>query len=273
MKLMVDQQGVTIAGDNFQLTTAGAQAESSVLAPDDVVFGVAESAQMEAIISELEAMTKRSYGQFCGISRALEAIGERWALLIIRDLLVAPKSIVGLQAGLPRIPADILAARLRDFERVSIVRRQPAAVGEPVVYELTEYGQQLEEPILQLGRWGAQMLGNPRPEEIITTDSMVMALRGTFHPAAARGVRATYELRVGDVVVHAQVDDGEVRAAAGPFPGADLILAPGMWLRGLLAGEVDPDDVIADGLFELVGDTALLRPFTEIFYIDGEQQV
>lgn len=273
MKLMVDQQGVTIAGDNFQLTTAGAQAEADVLAPDDVVFGVAESAQMEAIISELEAMTKRSYGQFCGVSRALEAVGERWALLIIRDLLVAPKNIVDLQAGLPRIPTDILAARLRDFERVNVVRRQSAEAGTLPVYELTEYGLQLDEIILQLGRWGAQMLGNPRPEEIVTTDSMVIALRGIFHPAAAEGVHATYELRLGDVVLHAQVNDGEAHVGEGPFPGADLILEPGMFLHGLLTGEVDPDQALADAAFEVVGDTSLLRPFTEIFHIDGEQQL
>jgi DNA-binding HxlR family transcriptional regulator/putative sterol carrier protein len=243
------------------------------LAPDDVVFGVAESAQMEAIISELEAMTRRSYGQFCGVSRALEAVGERWALLIIRDLLVEPKNIVDLQAGLPRIPTDILATRLRDFERVGVVRRQSAEAGEPAVYELTEYGQQLDEIILQLGRWGAQMLGNPRPEEIVTTDSMIMALRTVFHPAPAQGVRVAYELRIGDVVLHAQVDDGEVRVAAGPFPGADLILEPGKFLHGLLTGEVDPDRAIADGMVEVAGDTALLRLFTEIFHIDGEHQV
>jgi DNA-binding HxlR family transcriptional regulator len=273
MKLMVDQQGVTIAGDNFQLTTAGAQAEADVFAPDDVVFGVAESAQMEAIISELEAMTKRSYGQFCGVSRALEAVGERWALLIIRDLLVAPKNIVDLQAGLPRIPTDILAARLRDFERVNVVRRQSAEAGTLPVYELTKYGLQLDEIILQLGRWGAQMLGNPRPEEIVTTDSMVIALRGIFHPAAAEGVHATYELRLGDGVLHAQVNDGEARVGEGPFPGADLILEPGMFLHGLVTGEVDPDQALADAAFEVVGDTTLLRPFTEIFHIDGEQQI
>jgi DNA-binding HxlR family transcriptional regulator len=268
MKLMVDQQGVTIAGENFQLTTAAAEATSNALAPDDVVFGVAESAQMEAIISELEAMTRRTYGQFCGVSRALEVVGERWALLIIRDLLVDPKRVVDLQVGLPRIPADILASRLREFERAGVVRRRVSPLpDDSVQYELTQYGIELDDIILSIGRWGARMLGDPRPEEIVTTSSLIMAMRSTFQAQAALGVRVTYELRVGEIVLHLKVNDGELQVGAGPLPGADLCFEPGQALKGMMSGEISAADVIADGSVQMNGNPALLEMFTQLFHI------
>jgi DNA-binding HxlR family transcriptional regulator len=270
MKLMVDQQGVTIAGDNFQLTTAGG-AEASELAADDVMFGVAESAEMETIISELEAMTRRTYGQFCGVSRALDVLGERWALLIVRDLLVSPKHVVDLQVGLPRIPADILASRLRDFERAGVVRRKAdRQPDESVQYELTDYGLELDEIVLSMGRWGARMLGDPRPEEIVTPDSLIMALRAMFRPEYAKGVEVSYELTVGDIVLHARIADGQVTAAAGPLPGADLSFAPGPALKGLILGEVTADQAIEDGTVTLTGDPALLGLFADLFHLTGE---
>jgi DNA-binding HxlR family transcriptional regulator len=268
MKLMVDQQGVTIAGDNFQLTTAAADASTSALAPDDVVFGVAESAQMEAIISELEAMTRRTYGQFCGVSRALEVIGERWALLIIRDLLVDPKRVIDLQVGLPRIPADILASRLREFERAGVVRRKVSPMpDDSVQYELTQYGLELDDIILQVGRWGARMLGDPRPEEIVTTSSLIMAMRATFQAPASLGVHVSYELHVGEIVLHMRVNDGNLQVGAGPLPGADFTFEPGQSLKSMMAGEISAADAIADGGVQMTGDPALLELFTQLFHI------
>jgi DNA-binding HxlR family transcriptional regulator len=130
-------------------------------------------------------MTKRAYGQFCGLVRALEIVGERWALLIVRDLLVAPKRFTDLRQGLPRIPTNILSLRLRELEAAGVVRRRvlPRPSGA-VVYELTDHGNALEDVVLRLGRWGAKSLGEPGPEDIVTVDSLVMAMRSTFHPEA-----------------------------------------------------------------------------------------
>jgi DNA-binding HxlR family transcriptional regulator len=261
---MVDQQGITVAGDDFQLTTAGRSGE---LASDDVVFGLVESAQMETIISELEAMTRRSYGQFCGVSRALDILGERWSLLIIRDLLVSPKSVADLQTGLPRIPADILAARLRDFERAGIVARAAAAEEDSARYELTDYGKELDDIILRIGRWGARQLGVPRPEEIVTIDSLIMAIRATFQPEPAAGVHASYELRMGDIVVNVRVSDSQLAVASGPLPGADLVLEPGMTLKALMAGEITAAELIADEHVTFTGDPALVELFGRMFHI------
>src|SRR5215207_4227883 len=112
-------------------------------------------------------MTKRAYGQFCGLARALEIVGERWALLIVRDLIVGPKRFTDLQRGLPRIPTSVLAARLKELEAFGAIRRRvlPRPAGS-VVYELTEYGAALEDSVLSLGRWGARALGEPQPGEI-----------------------------------------------------------------------------------------------------------
>src|SRR5437867_2883487 len=137
-------------------------------------------------------MAKRAYGQYCGLAHALELVGERWALLIVRDLLVGPKRFTDLRRGLPRIPTNVLATRLKELEQSSVVRRRvlPRPAGS-VVYELTRYGQGLEETVLALGRWGTQTLGDPRPGDILTVDALIIALRALFRPEAALGVQAS----------------------------------------------------------------------------------
>jgi DNA-binding HxlR family transcriptional regulator len=266
-KLSVDQQSVTITSDRFQLTTAAPLMSNKDSMVEDTAFAMAEASQIEAIVSELEAMTRRTYGQYCGLSRALEIVGERWALLIVRDLSVSPKSLTQLQQGLPRIPSDTLSARMRELVHAGIVRGLPTA-DDAVRYELTEFGGELEDILLRFNRWGAQMLGDQRPEEIITVDSLVVAMRSTFHPEPARGVRASYEIRVDrDVVFHIRVDDGIMHAAPGPLPGADLVLEPGTALKHMMAGELSAADAIANGTVHVVGDPALLQRFTEMFAI------
>ncbi|MPZ15397.1 MAG: transcriptional regulator [Chloroflexi bacterium] len=213
-------------------------------------------------------MTGRTYGQFCGLARALELVGERWALLVVRDLVLAPKRFTDLHRGLPRIPTNVLSARLKELEQVGIVRRRvlprPAAA---VVYELTAYGRELEAILLQLGRWGAQSLGEPGPEDILTEDSLTLALRATFRPEAARQLRAGYELRVGTVVVHARIADGILEAGIGPLEAPDLIIDTGPVLRALWAGEISPGAAVESGAIRLTGDPALLDRFVELFRI------
>ncbi|GIH68549.1 hypothetical protein Mth01_08020 [Sphaerimonospora thailandensis] len=268
-KLIVDHEGVTIASDRFRLTAVGSHAEDDDLFPERTLLDAMDSGEMEAILSELHSVTRRTYGQFCGLARALEMVGERWALFIIRDLLVGPKSFADLREGLPRIPADTLAARLKELERTGVVShrlvRGPGA--EVVVYELTEYGSRIEDAVIQLSRWGAQVLDQPRPEDIVTVDSMIMALRTTFRPEAARDLRASFEVRIGEIVLNAQVDDGTVKVAAGHLPGADLVIEPGPVLTSLMSGEVSPAEAVAEGMVRLTGDAGLLDRFVEIFTI------
>jgi len=242
-------------------------------------------------------VTTRTYGQYCGVARALEMVGERWALLIIRDLLVGPKRYTDLRSGLPKIPTNVLATRLKELEQAGVVVRrvQPRPSGA-VVYELTPYGAELEELVLGLGRWGARSLGELRPGEIATADSLIMALRSTFQPSEAAGLKVGYELRFGDVVIHARVDGGslitgegpltaaaadvganaEVDAAAGADVGApadlvgsptDLVVEAMAPLSPLLSGELSAADVLANGIVRITGEPAELDRFAALFRI------
>lgn len=214
-------------------------------------------------------MAKRQYGQFCGLVRAVELVGERWALLIVRDLLVSPKRYTDLKRGLPGIPTNVLSARLKELEAAGIIERRlrPRPDGS-VVYGLTEYGADLEDSVIALGRWGARALGEPGADDVITTDSLVMALRTAFRPeAAAAEADATYEIHLGDVVVHARVEGDRISAAAGEATGADLVIDTGPAFRALLAGEITPEDALADGLVAITGPKELLAAFTRSFRV------
>jgi DNA-binding HxlR family transcriptional regulator len=210
----------------------------------------------------------RAYGQYCGFARALEVIGERWAMLIIRDLLVSPKRFVDLQRGLAGIPSNILTARLKELEEAGIVQRR--ALPRPpggVAYELTAEGAQLERAVIELGRWGAKRLGDPRPDEIVTEDSMVMALRTTFRPETAKGVKARYELRMGDIVLHAIVQNGRAIVDKGPLEKPDLVIEAGPGIRLLMAQEISPDEALKKKIAGISGDRKLFAQFAQMFRI------
>lgn len=214
-------------------------------------------------------MKTRAYGQYCGFARALEVVGERWTLLIVRNLLVGPKRFTDLMRGLPGIPSNVLTLRLKELEHAGLVRRRVLArPSRAVVYELTAYGLELESVVGELGRWGAKNLGDPRPGETLTVDSLITALRSTFNAAAARRFRAGFEVRVGEIVLHARVDNGRVTVAEGALPGADLTIEVGPGIRALLAGELSPAAAIENGTARVTGNPELLTRFAEIFRIE-----
>ncbi|HEY1654027.1 MAG TPA: winged helix-turn-helix transcriptional regulator [Candidatus Tumulicola sp.] len=212
-------------------------------------------------------MGKRVYGQYCGFARALELVGERWALMIVRDLLVSPKRFSELQRGLPGIPSNVLAARLKEMEAAGIVERRLALRSSRILYELTGTGAALEPAVTELGRWGAKLLGPPGEGEVLTLDALVTALRSTFQAKAAKGVTVSYELRVGTMVVNARIARGRLAVRAAPLPEADLAIEVGPTLRDLLAGELSPRKALSAGLVKIRGNRALLDRFVELFRI------
>jgi DNA-binding HxlR family transcriptional regulator/putative sterol carrier protein len=213
-------------------------------------------------------MTTRSYGQYCGLAYALELVGERWALLVVRDLIRGPKRYTDLRQGLPRIPSNVLSARLKELEQAEIVCRRLLPRPETgVVYELTEYGRELEDVVLRLGLWGAKTLAEPRPEDTLNVDSLLLALRATFRPEAARGLRASYELRLGDIVLHARVDNGALEVGEGPLAEADLALETDLTIRALMTGELSPREALKTGRVRAKGKRALFERFVELFHI------
>ncbi len=211
-------------------------------------------------------MTAREYGQYCGITRALELVGERWALLIVRDLLVGPRRYVELAAGLPRIPSNILAARLKELQAAGVLRRVPHS--RVVVYELTPYGRELEPVVLALGAWGFKAMGEPREEQVITPDSMTMALRTAFRPQVAATLPATaYAARVGPADLLVRVDGDALDVTRGDG-AVDLAFATGSDIRRLISGELAPQTAIATGAVQVLhGPGALLDRFATTFHL------
>lgn len=226
-------------------------------------------------------MASRSYGQYCGVTTAVELIGERWALLIIRDLLVGPRRYTDLKQGLPRIPTNILSTRLKELQEAGVVRRVPLA-NCGLVYELTPYGRELEPIVLALGRWGFQAMGEPGEGDVVTADSLTMALRTAFRAdAAASAPDADYELHVADVALRVRVSAGALAvtqlAPRTPLVGGrapdgdpDLVFAAGPGIRRVISGELTPAQAIDDDVIAVVrGDASLLETFAATFHIDA----
>ncbi|ASR38585.1 HxlR family transcriptional regulator [Prauserella marina] len=213
-------------------------------------------------------MAKRNYGQFCGLAHAADLVGERWALLIIRDLLVSAKRFTDLRRGLPRIPTNVLSARLKQLEADGVIERRvlPRPEGS-VVYSLTDYGHDLEPIVHALGRWGARSMGEPKPDDIVTPDSLVIAMRSTFQPDVAAALTASWELRAGPAVIHVKIDEGKLTTDVGELPDADLTIETGPAIKALMAGELTAEQAIEAGHVRLEGNPALLTTFAEVFRI------
>jgi DNA-binding HxlR family transcriptional regulator len=166
---------------------------------------------------------KRTYGDRCGVARALDLVGERWALLVVRELLLGPKRFTDLRAGLPHVGPDVLAQRLRELEQAGVVRRRTLAPpAGSRVYELTERGQGLEPVVLALGRWGS-VAPFPPGDADIGADAFVIALKTLFDPGRD-GAPARYELRLGDRVFALEVGDGRLDVAQAPADRPDAVI-------------------------------------------------
>jgi DNA-binding HxlR family transcriptional regulator len=211
--------------------------------------------------------TKRTYGDRCGIARALDLVGERWALLVVRELLLGPKRFTDLRAGLPHVSPDVLSQRLRELEESGLVRRGklPPPAGSRI-YELTERGHELEPVVLELGRFGS-VAPFPPGEAQIGVDALAIALRSLFAPSAAEGLDATYELRLGEDRFRVRVADGRLDLARGTAEAPDAVieadpgaLATVLWHGGKLAAARQSGGVSASGNAQAVRRFLALFP-------------
>jgi DNA-binding HxlR family transcriptional regulator len=208
-------------------------------------------------------MSKR-YDQYCPVCHALGLVGERWSLLIVRELLRGPKRYTDLVEGLPGIGTNILAARLRELEDGGILRKRrlppPAA---STVYELTEYGAELEEPLYALARWGARSLGPPGPDEEFYPDWGLNAFAALFDPDAARGLTETYVVRIDGDMYTVRLDDGRLDVAIGETEDADLdVKMDRKTFYGLVSGGLAPKDAKVK---LAAGNREALERFAQIF--------
>jgi DNA-binding HxlR family transcriptional regulator len=207
---------------------------------------------------------KRSYNDPCGIARALNLVGERWALLVVRELLLGPKRFVDLHRGLPTVSQNVLSQRLRELERDGVLRRR--RLGPPVgawVYELTEWGRELEPVLLQLGRWGlrADTASTSGP----SADSTVLALRDRFVPEAAGDLRGDYELRLGDDSFRVRVGDGRVEFVRGAADSPDAVIDTDIGTLWSLTSEEAVDNALRTGTLRAAGDQQTVKRFFALF--------
>jgi DNA-binding HxlR family transcriptional regulator len=203
----------------------------------------------------------KKFDQYCPMAHALSLVGERWSLLIVRELLHGPKRYTDLAHGLPGIGTNILAARLRELEQGGVIwRRKLPPPAASTVYELTEYGAGLNETMYALARWGARSLGPPGPGDELYPEWGVNALPALFDPEQARGLTETYALKIDGDSFTARVENGALEASIGAADDADVVVELDMdTFFALTSGELEPRQAVQSGRARVDGDHAALE--------------
>jgi DNA-binding HxlR family transcriptional regulator len=209
---------------------------------------------------------KRTYGDACGIARALDVLGERWALMVVRELLLGPKRFTDIRAGLPQLSADVLAHRLRDLEAAGVVARRTLPPPAPArIYELTASGRALEPALVELGRWGGTYAAPPEADSGMSLDSHILSLQTLFDPALADGFEARVQLELGEEAFRATVGDGALEVERGHHesPHATVRTNP-RTLIDVLHERRKLDDVLSARDLEIEGDEAIAARFLSL---------
>lgn len=207
------------------------------------------------------APQNRGYRQFCGVANALDLIGDRWALLVLRDLLLGPMRFSELADGLPGIGTNTLAARLRQLEEAGVIRRTLLPLPDRgTVYELTAYGRELQPILLALGRWGHKTMARLPHDSAMNSRWIAAAILG-FHDESRHVERpTTWELRLTDATFTARAAGTTFSVSAGaPDRANAVITTDDLSLQALLSGQLSVDDAIASGAVVLAGSKRALR--------------
>jgi DNA-binding HxlR family transcriptional regulator/putative sterol carrier protein len=204
-------------------------------------------------------------------------IGERWTLLIVRDLLLGPKRYKDLLDGLPGIGTNLLADRLKEMERLGLVERTvlPPPAGSSV-YQLTEAGQALEPALMAIGRWGARYLaGGPKRSDILMPRAYFVAIRAAFRGELSKGLHETYEFRIGNLgVFEVRVEDARAFTAERQARQPDATFSMDVQtLNALLFQVLSPKDALATGRVQVQGDRGALERFIKMFALKGHSQL
>ena len=214
---------------------------------------------------------KRKYEDGCAIAQALDVVGERWALLVVRELVLGPKRFTDLLDGLHGASSDVLTQRLRDLTEAGVVRRR--RLGPPAaawVYELTEWGAELEDIILELAEW-VHKSPLMRYDLPLGPDSLMLSLKTRFHPPAAVGMAASIGLSLGEAHFRVRIADGRLDIDRGDPDHPDLVLDTD---EATLLSRLNPDgsidDAVSAGQLRLSGDRALADRFRQAFPVPGD---
>jgi DNA-binding HxlR family transcriptional regulator len=218
---------------------------------------------------KLEKITKlipTRYDDACGTAHGLELIGERWALLVMRELMLGPRRFGDLRASLPGISANVLTQRLEGLEAAGVLQRRKLAPPASVqVYELTKWGYEAEEIVMRIGRWGARS-PHHNPELPLSAVSMLLSFKAMFDPVKAGGASVRLGFRTGAESYTLRVDDRKLTVTRGEYSGAELELSgdPGA-ITGAVYGFVALEDVERSGAVTLKGDRSAFDRFSKVF--------
>jgi DNA-binding HxlR family transcriptional regulator/putative sterol carrier protein len=213
-------------------------------------------------------VSRRTYNQYCATARTLDIVGERWTLLLIRELLTGPARFGDLLANLRGIGPGLLAARLKYLQEEGLVEQitLPPPANTPV-YALTEAGAELRPAVLELARWGLRWaLGDRHEDEVFRPGWAVLGMQASFHAEAARDVRAVYEFRVDSEVWYAHIDRGTIEVAHGPAQRPDAVIeTTADTFLELAAGRVSLTGATRAGVASVSGDREVVRKLPAIF--------
>jgi DNA-binding HxlR family transcriptional regulator len=210
----------------------------------------------------------RSYGQFCPAARALDIVGERWSLLVVRELLFGPKRYTDLRGGLPGIAPNVLAERLRTLESSGLVRRKrlppPAASS---VYELTDLGAGLRPVVMALFEWGLQLTATPAPGDAVKASYWLPAIEAASHGRPVPSdIDDAYEFHVDDDVLSIVVKDGRVVVGEGPVDSPDLVVrTDSETFANVGRGRLSPAEALDSGRLVAEGDPAAGERCADLF--------
>jgi DNA-binding HxlR family transcriptional regulator len=200
----------------------------------------------------------RNYGQYCGLARALDVVGDRWNLLIVRQLLVAPARYRELLDGLPGVATNLLADRLRDLENAGVVERRLAEEGNAIVYALTPWGAELREPIESLIRWSTPLMTRGPGGDHFRADWLILALPALFAGKATARRSSTVGIAVDGQLLQVRTTRSGMEVSLHDGRDLDAVVrADASIVLGLAAGVLTLDD--SPGLVDIEGDEAAAR--------------
>jgi DNA-binding HxlR family transcriptional regulator len=210
--------------------------------------------------------THRTYGEGCAAAHALDLVGERWALLVVRELLLGPKRFTDLRAGIPHASPNVLSQRLRELEEAGVIRRgQLPPPFAAKIYELTDWGRELEPVIVALGNWGCRSPKLPRGEAM-SVDSYMLALRTIFDSGSADGISADIQLRIDGHRFAARVHGGVFEVERGTVERPDALLsATSETFASLIWEGRKLNEAVRAGDVELQGDKGAVARFLALF--------
>jgi DNA-binding HxlR family transcriptional regulator/putative sterol carrier protein len=219
------------------------------------------------VVHERNFMPEHRYQQYCALARALDVAGDRWTLLIVRELAPGPRRFTDLIDGLPGISRKLLTERLRSLERDGLIARQelpPPAARQ--VYELSDDGHDLAHAMAPLIAWGARRIGERKPTETFRARWPAVAMAGLADREAAKGVREAYQYLVGDSAFHFMVDDGSIRLRDGWASDAAVVLtmAEETWAK-LASGRISFSSATAAGALSVAGDPQAVKRLRKVF--------